>query len=203
VTSRLLAAVTAGLIIAVIGCAGALGAFVTGDLNTATASALCDPMPGVAASAASPASLPVVGGWTPTQLANAAVIVDTGAQLGVPVRGWVIAVATAMQESSLHNYGNLGPRNDHDSLGLFQQRPSQGWGTPAQILDPRYAATAFYRHLLKVPGWQTLPLTVAAQAVQRSAFPDAYAKWEQPATDLVAALTGITENTGCPSSPPT
>src|SRR5262249_7443171 len=92
--------------------------------------------------------------------------------------------------------------NDHDSLGLFQQRPSQGWGTPAQILDPMHAATTFYRHLLNVPGWQTIPLTRAAQAVQRSAFPGAYAKWEQPATTLVAALTGTELGSACPPPEP-
>ena len=102
-----------------------------------------------------------------------------------------------MQESSLHNYGNLGARNDHDSLGLFQQRPSQGWGTPAQILNPAHAATSFYQHLLRVHGWQTLPLTQAAQAVQRSAFPTAYAKWEQPATTLVHTITGQPITAGC------
>ena len=66
----------------------------------------------------------------------------------------MIALATAMQESRLRNLGDLGARNDHDSLGLFQQRPSQGWGTPAQLMDPVYAATAFYVTLLRVPGWQ-------------------------------------------------
>src|SRR5207247_2642707 len=82
--------------------------------------------------------------------------------------------AAAMQESSLTNTPGGGP----DSVGLFQQRPSQGWGTPAQLMDPVYAATQFYTRLLRVPHWQDLPLTVAAQAVQRSAFPDAYAKHE-------------------------
>jgi|GEM_PF-6193367 len=77
-----------------------------------------------------------------------------------------------------YNYGNPGARNDHDSLGQFQQRPSRGWGTPAQILNPAHPATSFYQHLLRVRGWQTLPLTRAAQAVQRSAFAGAYAKWE-------------------------
>jgi cell wall-associated NlpC family hydrolase len=99
-----------------------------------------------------------------------------------------------MQESHLENLGDLGARNDHDSLGLFQQRPSQGWGTPAQILDPKYASSKFYTKLLTVKDWQGLPLTVAAQAVQRSAYPDAYAKWEPDATQLVGAL--IAQSTG-------
>jgi hypothetical protein len=103
-----------------------------------------------------------VGFWDADQRANAVTIVRVGAQLEVPRWGWVIAVATAIQESGLRNLGNLGDRNDHDSLGLFQQRPSQGWGSPAQLTDPVYAATAFYRALLRVPNWATLPLTVAA-----------------------------------------
>ncbi|GAB3848670.1 hypothetical protein GCM10027610_070610 [Dactylosporangium cerinum] len=99
-----------------------------------------------------------------------------------------------MQESGLRNLVDLGANNDHDSLGLFQQRPSQGWGSPAQLLDPVWAASRFYDALLRVTGWQQLPLTVAAQRVQRSAYPDAYAKWEPAAAALVAAtvqtLTG-------------
>ena len=100
------------------------------------------------------------------------------------MQGWIIAVATAMQESSLVNLTG----GDRDSVGLFQQRPSQGWGTPEQLHDPTYAAGKFYDKLLTVAGWQTMPLTEAAQAVQRSAYPEAYAKWEQPATTLVIHL---------------
>jgi cell wall-associated NlpC family hydrolase len=118
--------------------------------------------------------------------------------MSVPPRGWVVAVATAMQESHLRNLPNLGSSNDHDSLGLFQQRPSQGWGTPAQILDPTYASTKFFTHLLAVKGWQSMPLTDAAQAVQRSAYPDAYAKWEPDATQLVGAL--VADDAGSPSA---
>jgi hypothetical protein len=87
-----------------------------------------------------------------------------------------------MQESRLTNLGNLGSRNDHDSLGLFQQRPSSGWGTPAQITDPVYASTKFYEKLKTIAGWETMPLTEAAQRVQISAYPDAYAKHEPVAT---------------------
>jgi hypothetical protein len=79
---------------------------------------------------------------------------------------------------------------DRDSVGLFQQRPSQGWGTPEQLHTPTYAATAFYTRLLAVPGWQGMELTGAAQAVQRSAYPGAYAQWERSATVIVAALLG-------------
>jgi hypothetical protein len=123
---------------------------------------------------------------TPEQMANAATIAATGVIKGIPDRGIVIALATAMQESELYNlsYG------DRDSLGLFQQRPSQGWGTPEQVQDPRYAAAAFYNQLVRVPGWQDMRLTDAAQAVQRSAFPEAYQKWEPDAQVLGEALLG-------------
>ncbi|MFI6760967.1 hypothetical protein ACIBF5_17710 [Micromonospora sp. NPDC050417] len=119
------------------------------------------------------------------QTDNAKAITDTAKKLGMGERGAVIAVATSMQESKLENLGHLGDMNDHDSLGLFQQRPSSGWGTPAQITDPTYAATAFLSNLKQVDGWQDLPLTVAAQKVQVSAFPDAYAQWENQAAHIV------------------
>jgi murein DD-endopeptidase MepM/ murein hydrolase activator NlpD len=134
-------------------------------------------------------NLPSVSSLSKEQMHNAAIIISVGQQMKVPPRGWVIAVATAMQESTLHNYGNLGSRNDHDSLGLFQQRPSMGWGTPAQVMDPAYASRKFYERLLTVGGWESIPLTEAAQRVQRSAFPDAYAKHEPLATAVVNALT--------------
>jgi murein DD-endopeptidase MepM/ murein hydrolase activator NlpD len=127
-------------------------------------------------------------GLSAEQARNAGVIVATGERMRVPVRGWVIAVATALQESGLVNITG-GP---DDSLGLFQQRPSQGWGTPEQIMNPDYAATKFYERLVAVPGWERLPLTEAAQAVQRSAYPSAYEKHEARATEIVAAYTGGT-----------
>lgn len=136
-----------------------------------------------------PPGWPGQGSWTSEQVGNAATIVAVGAEMDVPRYGWEIAVATAMQESSLRNLGDLGVENDHDSLGLFQQRPSQGWGIPEQILDPRYASRKFYERLLDVDGWHTMPLTQAAQAVQRSAFPDAYARWQSEAEQLVAAIS--------------
>lgn len=125
-----------------------------------------------------------LAGYHPDQTANAAVIVAVGKQLNVPEQGQVVAITAAMQESGLRNltYG------DRDSLGLFQQRPSAGWGTPAQILNPAYAATQFYRHLLAVPGWQQMTVNDAAQTVQRSGYPNAYAAHEQPARALVAVV---------------
>jgi hypothetical protein len=122
------------------------------------------------------------------QLRNAREIVQTGQKMGLPPRAWVIAIATALQESALHNLGDLGANNDHDSLGLFQQRPSSGWGTPEQVRDPAYSSTSFYKGLIAVPGWDKMDLTDAAQAVQVSAFPDHYAKWETQAGNLVKAM---------------
>ncbi|GGW86193.1 hypothetical protein GCM10010297_03820 [Streptomyces malachitofuscus] len=124
--------------------------------------------------------------FTPEQAVNAATITAVGTARELPERAVTIALATALQESALRNidYG------DRDSLGLFQQRPSQGWGTPKEIMDPAYAAGKFYEHLEEVPGYTRLPLTVAAQRVQRSGFPQAYAKHEPDAALLAAALTG-------------
>ncbi len=120
------------------------------------------------------------------QADNAALITAVTVRRGLPARAATIALATAVQESKLRNidYG------DRDSVGLFQQRPSQGWGTPEQIMDPVYSAGKFYDHLVEIPGYSRLPLTVAAQRVQRSGFPDAYAKHESRAALLTAALTG-------------
>ena len=135
----------------------------------------------------------VVAGTTldAAQITNARVIRDVGVALGIPIRGEIVALATAMTESGLRNL-NYG---DRDSLGLFQQRPSAGWGTPAQITDPVYAATRFYRALEQVPDWENLPVTVAAQQVQRSAFPDRYAAWAGLATALVTSMAGT--DTAC------
>jgi hypothetical protein len=123
---------------------------------------------------------------TPGQAANAATISAVGMTRGLPERAVTIALATALQESALRNIDH----GDRDSLGLFQQRPSQGWGTPEQIMDPVYSSGEFYDRLAEVPGYSRLPLTVAAQRVQKSGFPQAYAKHEPDAALLSAALTG-------------
>jgi hypothetical protein len=141
-----------------------------------------------------------VGGLTQQQMNNAATIVKVGQQRQMPKRAYVIAIATALQESYLRNLanGNLpesmslpneGLGYDHDSVGLFQQRPSSGWGTVAQCMTPSYSAGTFYERLALVFGWESMSLAAAAQAVQISAFPDAYAKHEPLATQIVDALT--------------
>ena len=141
-----------------------------------------------------------VGEWNSAQTAHAAVIVSTGRQRNVPARGLVIALAVAMQESGLRNLANAnvpeslklphdGVGHDHDSVGLFQQR--SGWGTVAQRMTPSYASSKFYEKLLTVEGWQQMRLTDAAQAVQRSGFPEAYQKWEEQAEQLAAHVLGL------------
>ncbi|MTD12933.1 hypothetical protein GIS00_03105 [Nakamurella sp. YIM 132087] len=126
---------------------------------------------------------------TAVQLQHASTINAIGLSRELPERARIIAVATAWQESGLRNL----PGGDRDSVGLFQQRPSQGWGTVAQVGDPVYASNAFYDALEQVDGWESMSLTAAAQAVQYSGYPDAYAKWEPTATTLVRELSGAAD----------
>jgi hypothetical protein len=120
------------------------------------------------------------------QVGNVKEIIAATKKAGMDERAAVVSIATSLQESKLENLGHLGDRNDHDSQGLFQQRPSSGWGTVEQITDAQYSTTAFLKGLKQVDGWQEMPLTYAAQKVQVSAFPEAYAQWETQAADLVA-----------------
>jgi peptidoglycan DL-endopeptidase CwlO len=131
-----------------------------------------------------------------TQAMHANTIIGVGQQRRVPVKGIIIALMTAMQESKMGTAG-MTRAVDHDSLGLFQQRPSQGWGTPAQVMNTVYATNKFYDTLLKVPGWQAMGHSAAAQAVQRSAFPTAYAKWQGMAEAMVLRAGVV----GAPSGP--
>jgi hypothetical protein len=145
------------------------------------------------------------------QLGNAATIIQVARLRDVPARGMVVAIAAALQESSLRNLSG----GDRDSAGLFQMRPSTGWGSWGQVTDPVYAATAFFGGpdvppdnpgLFDVPGWEQMPIAEAAQAVERSAYPDAYTKWADDAAAVVAAITGeavdctTTTGTDCPPS---
>jgi murein DD-endopeptidase MepM/ murein hydrolase activator NlpD len=177
-------------VLAVLCCGGAALALVFGDLANTQATSSNSLSCGSTALISVNGEFVKIGIYGPDQIRNAAIIIRAGQDMQVPPRGWVIAVATAMQESNLVNHGDLGSRNDHDSLGLFQQRPSQGWGTADQIMDPVYASKKFYSKLLQVPGWETLDLTVAAQRVQVSAYPDAYRKHEPMASHIVSELTG-------------
>lgn len=136
-----------------------------------------------------------VAGYGPEQLSQAAVIVAVGKHMNVPEHGQLIAIATAMQESTLRNLDH----GDRDSLGLFQQRPSQGWGTPTEIMNPTHAATQFYQHLLALPHWERMSVNDAAQAVQNSATPNAYAQHEPAARSVLAAVTNATCTTTTPT----
>lgn len=125
--------------------------------------------------------------WSQEQKRNAKTILRVGKQMGMNTRDRQIALMTAMQESSLRNldYG------DRDSRGLFQQRPSQGWGSPSQVTDPVYASRKFYSTLQGVGDRNDMPTWMAAQQVQRSAYPRAYAKWQDDAAKLVGAKPGL------------
>jgi hypothetical protein len=127
----------------------------------------------------------------PDQAVYASLITAVAVQRGLPPRAASIALATAMQESKLRNIDH-GDKAGPDSRGLFQQRPSQGWGTEAQIMDPYYAANAFYDALVKIPGYESLEITDAAQRVQRSAYPSAYAQHEEMGRTFASGLTGQT-----------
>lgn len=124
--------------------------------------------------------------FRPDQMHHASTIVLLAVKRGLPARAGTIGIATAIQESKLRNlsYG------DRDSLGLFQQRPSQGWGTEEQLQDPVYATNAFYDALVKVDGWQDMVITEIAQEVQRSGYPTAYADHEQEGRIIASALSG-------------
>lgn len=129
-------------------------------------------------------STAVYANYGDTGARNAQIIVERGRAMGVPDEGIVIAIATAMQESGL----GTNTCCDHDSVGLFQQRPSMGWGSPSQVSDPSYASEAFYKALTEVDGWESMDLTDAAQEVQGSAHPEAYAKHEDQAREIARSL---------------
>ncbi len=120
------------------------------------------------------------------QSGNAAIIVGETIRRGLPPRAATIALVTALQESSLRNLDH----GDADSVGLFQQRPSQGWGTAAEIMDPWYATGTFLDAMVKISGWQTMDVNTVAQEVQHSAVPDGYRKHESTAKAWASALTG-------------
>ncbi|WP_460696305.1 hypothetical protein [Nocardia thraciensis] len=122
----------------------------------------------------------------PQQWDHARLIVAAARERGLPVYAAVIALATALQESLLEN---LTVPVDHDSLGLFQQRPSTGWGAPEHLTDPTRAAGLFLDALVaRAPDFRHLPLWQSAQATQASAFPEAYAQWEEQAADMVREI---------------
>lgn len=124
--------------------------------------------------------------YDPEQAADAATVAAVAKRKGLPNHAVTVALAAALQESKLYNVES----GDRDSVGIFQQRPSQGWGSPTQLHDPTFAAGAFFAHLAAVVGWESLPVAIAAQRVQHSADGSAYAQWEEQARTLARALTG-------------
>jgi hypothetical protein len=169
---------------------------VAGGLLTATLVTEADRQAGACTPGGTPVSVSgvpdgPVAGWSGTQLVNAAMIMEAGEDLGVSARGQVIGVMTAMGESSLTvvDHGDaVGP----DSRGLFQQRANGAWGSYEDRMDPTTSATNFYRALLQVDGWETLPPTLAAHRTQRNADPYHYARWWDDALEVAAALSGAT-----------
>ena len=149
-----------------------------------------------AAAAAEPAEPEPVGDLSDLQMDNAIAIVEAGDERGLDRQAWAVALSTAMQESKFRNYANVNvpdsydhpyqaEGSDHDSVGLFQQRPSSGWGSVDELMDPKTSADKFYNSLENVDGWKDMSVTNAAQTVQVSAFPDAYAQWEDLAWDII------------------
>ncbi len=174
----------APLAVAAAGAADAQTACSDGDTQTVDSSAVAEQVESILKGGGKRFAS-VAGLDHPTvQIPNAKTIQATGVAMKVPARGQIVALATALQESGLRNldYG------DRDSLGLFQQRPSQGWGTATQVRDPVRASTKFYEALLSVSGWQSMTITQAAQTVQQSGYPDAYAKGRPLATALQKAI---------------
>jgi hypothetical protein len=146
-----------------------------------------------------PAHPTPVAGLSQVQMDHAKTLVEVGEQMKLPRQAYIVGISTALQESQLLNLANSGSNeslarphdgvgSDYDSVGLFQQRPSTGWGTIAELMDPATSARRFYAALARVPGWENMPVTVAAQTVQGSAFPNAYAKHVSRATQIVDAL---------------
>jgi cell wall-associated NlpC family hydrolase len=162
--------------------------------DTAPAGANC----GITAQpvAATGPAVGVVNDYSATQLANAQTIVNIGTGLNVPPYGLLVGIATAIGESTLLD----APGGDRDSLGLFQQRPSQGWGTPAQIMDTSYASAKFFTALLGVRDWQSMSVTEAAHSTQGNAVADYYTQF---VNDAKAILAKIQPNTRPASAPRT
>jgi peptidoglycan DL-endopeptidase CwlO len=194
-TALLLGAVMVAVFTAVLG-TGAISSVVDQEqqanaarLTTVTCNAALGPITsGPAGTGAADAAR-----LTDEQRGNVALIISIGKQRQLPALAWQVAIQAGMTESGLRslNYG------DRDSLGIFQMRPSMGWGTPAQVTDPVYAINKFYDVLGKVPNWQQQRPGDSAQDVERSAFPDRYHKWEAMAAHLIGDVGAVEDFTGC------
>ncbi|MCC3764868.1 hypothetical protein K3N28_17560 [Glycomyces sp. TRM65418] len=166
--------------------------------EAATSEAPAEAAPAPAKEPAGPVDIDVAD-LDDEQEANAVTIIETGKELGFDENGWAVALATAMQEAKLYNAASEAvpesfeytdsevSYSDHDSVGLFQQRTSMGWGSVEELMDPATSASKFYNTLADVDGWEGMSIAAAAQAVQISAYPDYYAQWEGLAWDIIAA----------------
>lgn len=184
------------LVVGVVLIAGTVGNVVLGGeqaANAAYANTSCDASlgPFVGTDAADGAT--TAGRLTANQQQTVAMIITVGKQRNLPPLAWQVAIQAGMQESNLTNL----PGGDRDSAGIFQMRPSQGWGSYAQVTDPNYEVNKFYDVLTAIPGWQQDRPGDAAQAVERSAFPLAYNNWESMAAYLVQHVGQVTDPTGC------
>lgn len=162
------------------------------DASTQPCQATLGPWPGGSGDGAADAA--ALGAESQTIVRQ---IIQIGTSRQLPPRAWQIAIQAGMTESGLRNLGH----GDRDSLGIFQMRPSMGWGTPAQLQDVHYQITKFYDVLLEVPNWEAIRPGDAAQQVERSAFPERYHRWEAMAAHLVATLGQVPDPTGCSASP--
>ncbi|MGH3795723.1 MAG: C40 family peptidase [Pseudonocardiaceae bacterium] len=184
---------------------GAIATLLGGLTDAGGVGAPCGPVVAAHDPIDAPPVVVGIGDLDDEQRRNADLIIAIGKQRGLPPRAWQVAIQAAMTESRLHNLRG----GDHDSLGLFQMRPSQGWGTVAQLADPVYQINKFYDALARVPDWETQRPGDSAQAVERSAFPSRYHQWETLAVNVidvqggdVAAFTKAACEKTLPAVPP-
>jgi len=216
-TGKSATGIVAGLAALLLLCGGGLVAVLMGSAALGS----CGTVPAFGSSAGPPAA--GSGTWDAVQTNHATTIVGVGKGMAIPPRGWVIALATSMQESSLHNLANDNPRypevkrismalphdgnpgHDNDSVGLFQQRPLEGdgaWGPVADLMTPKIAARKFFQALKSVNGWEQMTVGEAAQAVQKSGVPDGYDDDVTAAEQLAAQLAGVASIEDIGGGPP-
>ena len=195
----IVASVLTALVVVITVIAGMVGGVILGGeqqaAGAAFANASCDASLGPFQLTDVTDGAALAKGLTTDQQNTVTEIIAIGKQRNLPALAWQVAIQAGMQESGLRNIGY----GDRDSVGIFQMRPSQGWGTPAQLSDPTYEINKFYDVLTALPGWQTQPPGTTAQNVERSAFPLAYNKWESLAAYLVQHVGNVTDPTGCGS----
>ena len=195
----------AGFVVAILAVVGVVVLAITGVVSNvvlggeqqaadmAFANSSCDAGLGPFVGAGVADGAAVAGQLNTDQQSNVSLIISIGKQHNLPALAWQVAIQAGMQESHLTNL----PGGDRDSAGIFQMRPSQGWGTYAQVTDPTYEVNKFFSVLTAIPNWQSERPGDAAQAVERSAFPLAYNKWEAMAAFLVQHIGQVADPTGC------